>query len=65
MSFENLFNIRPNGVVSKKDIGDRKTFLSIPVCKVREAKIPAIARVKEAMRTNKACEIPTPAYTPR
>ncbi len=65
MSFENLFNIRPNGVVSKKDIGDRKMFLSIPVWRVREAKIPANANVKEDSRTTMTMNNPNVAYTPR
>ena len=30
ITFENLLRILPRGVVSKKDIGDRRIFLSIP-----------------------------------
>ena len=65
MSFENLFNIRPNGVVSKKDIGDRRIFFSIPVWRVREAKIPASANVNEDSRTTMTMKKPNVAYTPR
>ena len=61
MSFENLFRIRPVGVVSKKDIGDRRMFLSIPVWRVREAKIPADASVIEEKSTINAWENPRPA----
>ena len=52
MSLENRFKIRPRGVVSKNDIGDRRMFLSILLCRVLEAKTPAVTREKEPTRTN-------------
>ena len=61
MSFENLFRIRPVGVVSKKDIGDRRMFLSIPVWRVRDAITPADASVSEEKSTMNAWENPRPA----
>jgi len=37
MSFENRFTIRPRGVVSKKDIGQRSTRDRRPVCRFLDA----------------------------
>ena len=54
MSLENRFKIRPRGVVSKNDIGDRRTFLSILLWRVLEAKMLAMAREKAAKRINNA-----------
>jgi hypothetical protein len=34
---ENLFNIRPAGVTSKKDIGDLKIAVAILSCSFRDA----------------------------
>ena len=41
ISVENLFTIRPSGVVSKKDIGALKIVFSSRKCKTLEAITPA------------------------
>ena len=38
MSLENRFKIRPRGVVSKKDIGERRMLFMSLLCSVLEAK---------------------------
>ena len=44
MSFENRFIIRPEGVVSKNDIGSRRMFTSNRLWISVEAKIAPVAR---------------------
>ena len=53
-SFENRLSIRPRGVVSKNDIGERMMLSSMELWSFFEASIPPIARAKAAKRTNRA-----------
>lgn len=46
-SFENLFRIRPNGVVSKKLIGNLIVLFSNLSCKSRAARRQPMAKIKE------------------
>ena len=65
MSLENLLRMRPRGVVSKNDIGERKMFPSILLWMVVDAKIPPNARAKEPIRMKRAWSSPRDPYTPR
>ena len=58
MSLEKRLRTRPSGVVSKKDMGDLRMFLSIRACRVREALIPAMARNKVFMRMSTTLPAP-------
>lgn len=60
-SFEKRFRMRPSGVVSKNDIGDRMTLFIMASCSFLEANIPPNARANAASRTNIACEKPSAA----
>ena len=42
ISFANRFTMRPSGVVSKNDIGDRRTFTNIAECSLLEINIMVI-----------------------
>ena len=64
-SFENRFRIRPRGVVSKKDMGERRMFSRSFWWSVLEARNPAMATAKEEPKMKKAWEKPNVAYTPR
>ena len=57
-SFEKRFRILPSGVVSKKAIGERRMFLSMPSWSSLEANMPAMARAKEPNRIKMACAPP-------
>ena len=48
MSFENLFKILPDGVVSKNDIGSRRMFTNSRLWISLEANMPPIARENDA-----------------
>ena len=65
VSLENLLRIRPRGVVSKKNMGDRRMFLSMELWRVREAKMAARAREKAAKRIMNDWITPNAPYTPR
>lgn len=65
MSLEKRLRILPSGVVSKNDIGALIILVSILSWRVLEAKIPPMARAKVPNNTNRACENPRLAYTPK
>lgn len=58
MSLENRFSMRPMGVVSKKDMGDRRMLSSMLLWRVLEAKKVAMAMEKVEKNTNEAWESP-------
>ena len=64
-SLENLFRMRPRGVVSKKDMGVLSMLLSILLWRVLEAKKLAMAMAKVDSRTKQAWEAPKMAYMPK
>ena len=53
-SLEKRFRIRPSGVVSKNDIGDRIMLSIIALWSFFEANMPPSARANAAKRTNRA-----------
>ena len=65
MSLENRLRIRPDGVVSKNDIGSRRIFTSNRLWISVEAIIPPKARENDANNTRMDCTIANVAYTPR
>ena len=46
--------MRPSGVVSKKDMGERKMLPNMELWRIFEAKMPPMARANAAKRTNRA-----------
>ena len=60
-SLEKRLRMRPRGVVSKKDMGERRMLLSMVLCKVLEAKKLAKAMEKEERKTKTACDSPNVA----
>ena len=65
MSLENRLRIRPEGVVSKNDIGSRRILTSNLLWISFEAITPPRARENDANNTRMACPSPNAAYTPR
>lgn len=53
-SLENLLRMRPRGVVSKNDMGERRMLLSKLEWSVLEAKKPAMATAKDEPKTKQA-----------
>ncbi len=64
-SFENLLRMRPTGVVSKKEMGERRMLLSMLSCRDLEASKVPMATPKEERNTKSAWKTPKTAYTPR
>ena len=65
MSLENRLRIRPEGVVSKNDIGSRRMFMSSRLWIITEAIMPPRARVNDENSTRMDCPTPNAAYTPK
>ena len=65
MSLENRLRIRPEGVVSKNDIGSHRMFSSSRLWISVAAKMTLIARKYDANRVRTICPIPNAAYTSR
>lgn len=61
ISLENLFRIRPTGVVSKKDIGERRMLVNMPLWRFFEPIMVAMARLRVARMTNTDCPNPSAA----
>ena len=57
--------MRPRGVVSKKDMGERRMFFRRSLWRSLEAYIPPKAREKEPHKMKRAWPIPRAPYTPR
>ena len=64
-TFENLLSILPSGVVSKKDIGERRMLANMLSWSVRDAAITADISKNMAISTKTTCDTPRTAYTPR
>ena len=58
LTFEKRFKIRPRGVVSKNDIGERSTLANILLCNVLDALSAPIASEKDAPKTAISCTEP-------
>ena len=65
LTIENLFNILPSGVVSKKDIGERRMAVSMLLWRLREPKNVPWASIRNTIRKKKDCNVPRLAYKPR
>ena len=65
MSLENRLRIRPEGVVSKNDIGSRRIFTSNLLWISFDAIMAPRARENDANSTRIDCPTPSAAYTPR
>ena len=51
-SLENLFMMRPRGVVSKKDIGARRMFFRNMECRTREQDTHPMAITRDSSKTD-------------
>ena len=65
ISLENRLRIRPEGVVSKNDIGNRRMFTSSCLWISIAAKMPPMARKYDANTVRTICPVPSAAYTPK
>ena len=65
ISLEKRFKMRPSGVVSKNDIGERRILDIMELWSFLEARIPPRARDRAAMSTKMAWDMPRAAYTPK
>ena len=65
ISLENRLRIRPEGVVSKNDIGSRRMFTSSCLWISIAAKMPPMARKYDANTVRTICPVPSAAYTPK
>ena len=65
MSLEKRLRMRPRGVVSKKDMGERRMLPSMLSWRLMEARMLAKAEIREAKKMNIPCPNPSTPYTPR
>ena len=54
MSFEKRLRMRPRGVVSKNDMGERRMFFSMLSWRLREARMPPSAKTMEPNKRKRA-----------
>ncbi len=64
ISLDKRFIMRPRGVVSKNEIGARRTRCIARRSMRLLASVPKIVRVSEKMKRSNACATPKAAYTP-
>jgi len=64
VSFENLFNIRPTGVISKKVTGARINVFNALKCMTREARREESRFIKDLIAVSKTYPRANPRYPP-